>query len=222
MIPVLISSSLFKGIEEDKLEQLLATVSYQLKSYKKGELIAVEGDNCEHLGIIISGNIQIQKSHSSGKIVVLDLLAKGDLFGEVIIFSQEHRFPATILSVTASCIFLISKAEIKQLCIKNELFLENFLQALTNKILMLNRKVKTLSYKTIREKIANLLMEEYLQQKTPLLTLPYKRHEMADLLGIPRPSLSRELSVMKEEGLIDYYRNTVKLLKPDQLKDLIF
>ena len=182
----------------------------------------MEEDNCEHIGIILSGNIQIQKSYPSGKIVVLDVLNKGDIFGEVIVFSQEHRFPATILSLTDSVIFLLSKTEIKQLCIKNELFLENFLQSLTNKILMLNRKVKTLSYKTIREKIADLLMEEYLQQKKPLLTLPYKRHEMADLLGIPRPSLSRELSVMKEEGLIDYYKNTVKLLTPDKLKELIF
>ncbi len=217
----LTNSPLFKGIEKNNIEKLLTTIEHQIKEYKKGELIAIEDDNCEELGIILSGNIQIQKSYPSGKVVVLDILDQGDIFGEIIVFSKEHRFPATILSITDSIILLLSKTGIKQLCKENEFFLENFLQSLTGKILMLNRKVKILSYKTIKEKIADLLMEEYKHQNTLVLTLPYDRKELADLLGIPRPSLSRELSIMKEEGLIDYYKNTVKILQLNDLRELI-
>lgn len=221
IIQALTNSPLFKGIEEPNIEKQLTTIEHQIKEYKKGELIAIEEDNCEELGIVVFGNIQIQKSYPSGKVVVLDILGQGDIFGEIIVFSKEHRFPATILSITDSTILLLSKTGIKQLCKENECFLENFLQSLTSKILMLNRKVKILSYKTLKEKIADLLMEEYKHQQTLVLTLPYDRKEMADLLGIPRPSLSRELSIMKEEGLIDYYKNTVRILQLNALRELI-
>jgi CRP-like cAMP-binding protein len=92
---------------------------------------------------------------------------------------------------------------------------------LSNKILMLNEKLKNLSYQTIREKIASFLAEEYRKQKTLKLRMFISRKEMAELFGIPRPSLSRELVSMKKDGLIDFDRQTITILDMEALEDLL-
>jgi len=86
---------------------------------------------------------------------------------------------------------------------------------------MLNGKVKSLSFTTIRQRVVNYLLDEYLHQKSDLLTLP-RRHEMANLLGIPRPSLSRELAHLQADGLIHLNRQGIGLLSIENLEKCLF
>jgi len=91
-------------------------------------------------------------------------------------------------------------------------FLEVFMQILSMRILMLNKRLKTLSHKSIREKIIAFLLDEYDRSKNYQFNISLSRKEMADYLGIQRPSLSRELRKMREDGYIDFYLNTFKIL----------
>ena len=50
--------------------------------------------------------------------------------------------------------------------------------------------------------------------------LPLKRNEMADFLNIARPSLSREMCRMRDEGIIDFHRESIKIKDPDALKSM--
>ncbi len=85
------------------------------------------------------------------------------------------------------------------------------MRTLSERILLLNGKIKSLSYTTVRQKVAHYLLEEYRRQKSTQITLTSARHELADFLAIPRPSLSRELIAMKNEGWIDFDRKTVTI-----------
>ncbi|HLS53538.1 MAG TPA: Crp/Fnr family transcriptional regulator, partial [Tissierellaceae bacterium] len=55
----LASSLLFKSIEKSKIPKILKTIPYTVKSYKKDEVIAVEGEDCHSLGIILEGRVEI-------------------------------------------------------------------------------------------------------------------------------------------------------------------
>jgi CRP-like cAMP-binding protein len=92
---------------------------------------------------------------------------------------------------------------------------------LSDKILMLNKKLKNISYETIRQKISSYILEEYHQQKNLKIYLNCTRKEMADQLGIPRPSLSRELINMKKDNLIDFNKNLIFIKDIDSLEDLL-
>jgi CRP-like cAMP-binding protein len=85
------------------------------------------------------------------------------------------------------------------------------LNILSNKALMLNKKIEHLSAKSIRGKISSYLLEEYGQNNETAFRMSMKRHELADYLGIPRPSLSREMITMKKEGIIDYNGSWVQI-----------
>ena len=69
---------------------------------------------------------------------------------------------------------------------------------------MLDKKIEHISAKNIRGKISSYLLDIYHQQNNNTLTIPMKRHELADYLNIPRPSLSREMALMRDAGIIEF------------------
>ncbi|MFY9611926.1 MAG: helix-turn-helix domain-containing protein, partial [Tissierellaceae bacterium] len=97
--------------------------------------------------------------------------------------------------------------------------IKNFMGVLSNRILMLNDRITNLSYDSLRKKISSILLNEYKRQRSPNIILPYSRKKMAEILNIPRPSLSRELVNMREEGIIDFYKNKIKILDIRKLED---
>ncbi|AAO36476.1 cAMP-binding protein [Clostridium tetani] len=220
-IEVLKNSIIFKNIEEKDIIKILNSINYTIKFFHREENIAIEEDPCQSLGIIISGNVEIQKIFASGKVITIDRLKQGNIFGEVIIFSNMRKYPATITAVQEASIMFISKEEILKLCSLNSKFLNNFMGLLSNKILMLNKKVKNLSYNSIRQKVSSYLLQEYEKRGNLILKLNISRKEMAELLGVPRPSLSREMIKMKEEGLIDFNKNIIKILDEESLEDIL-
>lgn len=221
LIETLRESDLFKGFGNADLSRLLAGTGYRISAYSRDQVIALEGDNASSVGIVLEGIIEVQKIYPSGRAIVISRLAKGNIFGEAIIFSHKKIYPATIVSSGSSRVLYLSEADILRLCAADSKFLYNFMGILSNKILMLNEKLKNLSYQTIREKIASFLAEEYKKQKNLELKMSVSRREMAEQFGIPRPSLSRELVSMKKDGLIDFDRQTITILDMEALEYLL-
>ncbi|WP_416197410.1 MAG: Transcriptional regulatory protein [Sporanaerobacter sp.] len=222
IIPVLNKCVLFKNISKEEIEALLNEISYNINTYKKDEIIALEESKCTNLGMILEGKVEVQKIFPSGKVIALNNFSEGNIFGEALVFSEKNVYPSTIVSTDDTKIMFVQKNDIIKLCSRNDKFLNNFMTVLSDRILMLSGKIRNLSYETIRKKVANILLEEYKKQKTVFLTLPYSRKKMAEMLNVQRPSLSRELINMKEEGIIDFDRNVIKILDVNLLEKCMF
>lgn len=69
-------------------------------------------------------------------------------------------------------------------------------------------KASIVSQKTLREKILAYLRNEAERQGSQRFTIPLGRVALADYLCADRSALTRELSLMRNEGLIDYEKNT--------------
>lgn len=212
---------LMQNFSVKEINSLISSINYDLLQYSKDEVIAIEGTACSKIGIVISGSIEVQKIYSSGKIITLSKLSSGNIFGEVILFSNKSTYPATIVTSQDSEILFISKDNVSKLCTISNIFLNNFMSLLSNKILMLNKKVKNISYQTLREKISSYIVDEYNIQKSTIIKLHITKKELADQLGIPRPSLSRELVNMKNENIIDFSKHDITIKDLDYLKSLI-
>ena len=73
-------------------------------------------------------------------------------------------------------------------------------------------KVEVISQKSLREKILTFLSLQAQMQGSGYFEIPMSRQELAEYLCADRSALSRELSGMKADGLLDYDRNTFRLL----------
>lgn len=213
---------LFKDIDEEDIIQVLDKTDYKIIQYNSDEVIAIEGEDCHSLGIILKGKVEIQKIFPSGQIMTINIFDAGNIFGESLVFSNKHTYPATVTAIENTKVMFIAKEDIIKLCMLNSNVLTNFVSVLSQRILMLNNRITNLSQDTIRKKVANYLLHEYKNQKTPILNIPFTRKRMAELLNIPRPSLSRELGHMKAEGIIDFDKNTIEILDIQLLENALF
>lgn len=218
----LITCTLFKGFNEDEINSILSNANYKVTNFKKGETIAIEGDPISSIGIILEGSIEVQKNYPSGKVVTISRMGKGNIFGEAIIFSNKKTYPSTIVSFSESKVLFIREADIIKLCSLNTSFLNNFMRVLSNRILTLSKILRNLSYQTIRQKIASFLLDEYKKQKNLVIQIGTSRQEMADQFGTTRPSLSRELIKMKDDGLINFDKKTIIILDLETLEETLF
>lgn len=216
------NSDLFKNLTALEIEDILKTISFTKIKYRKGEILAHEGDSCASLGIILEGAIEMQRIYCNGKHIVLKKFSKGEVFGEALVFSEEGFYPATALAVKDCSVMYIKKEEILNLCFQNKKILENFISLLSNKVLMLNKKIKNISFKSIKEKVANYILEESMAQNKDVISLNENKEEIAAKLGIPRPSLSRELMRLKDISIIDFNRKTIKILNKEKLENILF
>lgn len=219
LIATLKDCILFKNLPSEDIRNILKSTDYKITPFSKGTPVAIEGENCLHIGIVIEGSVEVQKLFASGRSLTIDRIKSGDIFGQVIIFSEINKFPSTIISAEESKIMFISKDDILNLCSSNTKILNNFMGLLSDRIVMLNNKIRDLSYQSIKQKISNYILEEYSKQKSLTLTITSSRKEMANELGVPRPSLSRELISMKNKGLIDYDKTRIKIKNLTALED---
>lgn len=218
---------LFKGIDEEEIVNLLKKVKYSTYENCKNCtncrscILALEGDDCNSIGIVLEGNVEIQKHYPNGKVVSLSSLNEGKIFGEALVFSTHNKYPATIVTMRNSRILYISKDDIIYMCSENPTVLKNFMSLLSMKILNLNKKVTELSLETLRQKIIFYLLQQYKEQKTLKIILPISKKNLAEYLGVQRPSLSREFINMKNEGLISVEKDMVEILDLETLQDYI-
>lgn len=215
------NNKLFKGLGEKDLEDILFSMNKSLYKYKKGEIIANEGDDCNSLGLIISGEVEIQKIYSNGKYIVLKKFGNNNVFGEAIVFSDKNFYPATVVASTDSEILYIKKQNIVSLCMTNNVILENFMTLLSKKILILNDKITTISFKTVRGKVINYILNN-VKEDTDKIYLKESKEKIAATLGIPRPSFSRELINLRDIGLIKFDRSSITILNRTLLEEELF
>lgn len=200
---------LFKDIKYEDLSNFLNMSNYIIKKYPKGNMVVIEGGNFEELGILLEGLLEVQTLYPSGKLLTFAQLKPVETFGEAIIFSKMNKFPATIVAIKDSKIMFINKEDLISCLTNCHKFMENFLKLLSNKLLMLNKKVKMLSLESIRKKIGNFLREEYKKQGSNIIKVSLSRKEIAEHMGIQRPSLSRELIKMRKEGIIEFDKKVI-------------
>ena len=211
---------MFKKKSKEEILKLFDDINYNIKKYSKNDIIAIEGDRCNSIGLVLEGNVDIKRILGS-KVIHLSSFSKGDVFGEVIAFSDINIYPATVLASSICEVMFISKNDFIKFCTHNEEFLDLFLNTLTNKIYLLNNSITNLTFTSIRQKICNFLISQYKIQKSKNIKLNMTKEKLAESLGTTRPSLSRELINMKEIGLIDYDRNNIFILDLEEIENLL-
>lgn len=215
---------LFEKIDEPDVKMLLGCLKPRICKISKNEIANSEGDPFEGIGVVLSGQAAVVKENASGDRTMLTLLKPGDLFGEMAAFSGNGKWPATIIAQTPCSIMYLPTDKIlgqcERACIGHRSLIMNMLSILSRKAMTLSRKLEYLSVKSLRGRIARFLIEQYNKNGQTTFMLSMNRNELADFLNVSRPSLSRELCRMRDDGLVDFHRSSLQLKDIAALKDL--
>lgn len=207
---------LFSGISPTELTTMLTCLTAHKKSFKKGTYIFIEEDEIQNIGIVLSGTIHMIKEDLWGNKAIITTITEGEVFGETYICSNSLASTVSFQSVDDSNVLFLPFQKIintcSNSCVYHHKLIENMMIIIAEKNLKLIKKIDITSKKSIREKILTYLANQSENNKKQI-TIPLGRIELADYLCINRSALTRELSKMKAEGLIDYDKNTFYLLK---------
>lgn len=217
-----IKCELFEGIEKTEIKSLLKCLSPNIQTYERSDFVVRPGDTLNSIGIVIEGEASVFKESLSGNRLLMKNLSAGEMFGEIAAFARKKEWPALVQANTPLTVCFIPQNKIVgdcgHLCAWHSTMINNMLRLVSERAIMLSKKMEYISIKTMRAKLCTYIYEQYMQKGATTLMLPMNRNQLADFLNVSRPSMSRELSRMKDEGIIDYHLSTVKILKLDSLR----
>ncbi len=204
---ILSQCSLFQGINDSDLENMLTCLDAKTTEIFKGEPVFLEGAPARFTGIVLSGKIQIIREDYYGNRSVLAALEPGELFAEVFSFAGLDTMPVSAVALKDSHVLLLDCRRLITTCSNACHFhirlLKNLLQEMAKKNLAMNQKIRYMSQKTTKEKLTAYLLEQAKRNKSPEFVIPYDRQALADYLGVERSAMSAEIGKMKNAGQID-------------------
>lgn len=208
--------ALFRRIAESDFKSLLTCMDAQVKSFHAEDYIFFAGDEINHVGIVLTGLIEIMKENLAGNKHIVAFLEPSDMFAEGIVCTVRRISPVTVRVKEDAKVLLIPYERVIKSCGNSCNFhinlIQNMMVVLGEKNIALNRKLELLTLKGMREKIASYLMNEANERGSSMFQILLNRTELADYLNVSRTSMCRELARMKDEGLIDFYGNSFKLI----------
>lgn len=219
--PVLKKCVLFRGIEEDRYKHLLDCLDGQIKNYKDGEYIFFAGDEFNHVGVVLSGRVEILKESLAGNKHIIAVLDPSNMFAEGIVCTASRLSPVTTKAMEDTEVLLIPYERIIRSCGESCSYhirlIQNMMVILGEKNVSLNWKLDLLTLKGMREKLASYLLKVSIENGSNTFMIPLNRTELADFLNVSRTSMCRELTRMKDDGLIDLYGRSFKILNQKEL-----
>lgn len=211
-----LNTPLFDGIDPGDRMAMLNCTGYHISAFRKGEIVAFENENIKHVGIVISGTVDMIKEDIWGNKTMLVRIREQEVFGETFACGSDNLSVVTFQVLEDAQILFIPFDRVMRSCTMacqfHHRLIENMVRVIADKNRDLMRKVEAVSKRSIREKLLAYLSVQAQTRGTRYFEIPLGRVELAEYLCVDRSAMTRELVKMKEDGLIDYDRNCFRML----------
>ncbi len=209
---ILTENTLFRGLTLQEITDILSTATHTEKSFSDGEIIVHQGDVIHNIGIVLSGTAIGKKYTPEGEEIIVSHIDTNKIFGDVLSGAIGFASPVTVQSVGGCRVLFI---DYNQLLFSSHPLthrvLQNMIQNISRKYFAQNKRMDILMLKSVRSKVLSYLEWQRQIKGARTFSIDLDRRLLADYLGVERSALSRELSRMKTDGLIDYHKNNFTL-----------
>lgn len=185
------------------------------KTYKPGEVIFHEGATLDNIVMIESGLVKVSKLFISGEEKIFDILGPKDYVGLVALLKEEPEYIASATALNDVVVKVIDKTTVLKAYEDSDFFKSACLNCTMTRMNTFQNQLFQSANIDTEEKILHVLI--YLAKKFGLveneqyrLKLPFTKTVLASIVGIRRETLSRNLSKMVDEGLIELDQNVYK------------
>ena len=200
-------NALFKNMNQDSLQNIMNCSKSIYRTYRRGEMIFREEERARFLFVLLKGRVIIARQFISGKKNILYEVKENHILGEHYVFGEEHIYQyhaqassdVELLGVPWQFFFSYCSKN----CDHHRQLIRNMLDVLSTKEWMAIKKVNIVSTPSLKQRISIWLMDE--MDSEGVVHIQMDRQELADYLGVARPSLSRALMKMQTEGLIEVH-----------------
>lgn len=216
---------IFSFLSEEELLKIINMTGH--KSYKKGDMLCMQGERADTLFIINEGKVKLSKITKEGKEQIVHIFTSGDFFGELSLFSSDESYNFDVTAISDVKICTLSKDDMNKIIMINPEISLKLLQVITKRLTQTENLAQNLATNDAEIRIAFMLLEfgeKYgiATEEGLQINLPINREEMANYAGVTRETISRKLSIFEELGIISLKGNKVLIIKElDTLKSYV-
>ncbi len=194
------------------------------KKVEEGQILVDFEDQSSDVYFLASGDVRIQIRTAGGKEVILADMRTGEYFGELAAIDGVAR-SANVTALTRAEICIVSAAVFREMLAASPMLSEKLMRLLAARVRDLNTRLLEHTVLDIRHR----LYAELLRLSAPrpnaaparIVSPPPVHHVLAARVGCRREQITRELSAMKAENLMERTRGAIVLLEPDTLRQRI-
>lgn len=200
---------IFSALDDEEITKVVSLITR--RQYKKGEIVLMEGDLSRSLIIINKGKIKTFSYTPDGREQILYIFSEGDFFGEMnLIAREESTYNAQALEDTNTCV--IGKADFQKLLMKYPQIALRVMEELCTRLEKMEGMVRSMGSGDIEFRVNMVLLEfskKYGREhpRGKLIELPLSREGIANYIGVARETVSRKLSYLQDEGIIEMIGN---------------
>lgn len=214
------SCPVLKGMENIELANTLSQINYQLKSFQPEEIIAFQGEEVKSLMILLRGSVRGEMTDFSGRMIKIEDIDAPRPIAGAFIFGQDNKYPVEVVANEEVKLLVIYRDELLKLLTLSPVIQRNYLDLISTKAQFLSRKIKFLSFKTIKGKVAHFILQIE-PEEDGSLKFPGTQQAMANLFGVARPSVARAIGEMEDDGIIKSKNRQIEILNHNKLVELL-
>ena len=206
---------LFNKLKDYEIDELLGFLHATTKVFSKGSVVINKGSKLNDICVVLVGELSISTKNINGSENVIKKVSAGSSFCTNYVCAGVKSSPVVVRAEKQTGILflpydrmLILHESVSQW---QKLLLKNLFAQVAQENLEISARMNVLNQKTIREKILFYLNSIADEVGKNTIEIPFSREEMAGYLCVDRSALSRELSNMHKDGLIDYKKNEFQL-----------
>ncbi len=199
---------MFSKIGIDTLKTHLENHLLYMQSYFKGATIHNQNESCNTLDVVLSGSVIAYSLSENGSATTMFEFPKNSIIGANLLFGENHAYPLNIYCLVDCKLLHITKEAVSHY-LHDYNFVLHYVKSLSQNSQSMNRRITMFTQSTLRKNIFSYVRQQSIIQKSSTIILPISKRELADYLGVQRPSLFRELKKLKDEGLIDIKNRSI-------------
>ncbi len=216
-IAALCESRLFEGISEHEAIALLHCLRAHVRHVRKGSSALRQGDTVREVGLVLSGSFLLVKEDFWGNRSLVSRIGRSDVFAEAVACLPDTPSEVTVEAASDAEVLFMDMGHIMSPCSSNCPFhvrlMQNLLAVVSRRATSLVEKIGHVSKRSTREKLLSYFSAQALRAGSADFELALSRQQLADYLFVDRSAMSRELSAMARDGLIEISGKRVHLLR---------
>ena len=217
-LDLLFFCTLCKEKPAEEIAKIKCTIPHAVKRYKKGEYVAFQGDDITYLYMLTKGRVKTEIVSDPGLTLHIEEIKAPYPLAAAFLFADNNRFPVDVIALEESEVILIKKDSIEKQMAKCPYFLRGFMAFTANRIQFLSERLKIFSLKGIKTKVAFYILQH---AKDSEFELGCSIVSLAEYFGVERPSLSRAISEMVRDGIIEFEAGKGRIIDHKAIKEML-
>jgi len=157
----------FEGVAASVIEKFLAETPQALRSYAKGDFIAIEGDVCSRVYLLYDGSVIAHMTGNDGKKLIIEEIKEPCILASAFMFASDNRFPVTAeVSSDEATVLVFGRDVFVKLMQSHTQVLNNFIRAISDRSLLLSQRLKASALQSLRVRLAHFLYEHHMELPT--------------------------------------------------------